>query len=51
MKELLSERRVTQKWVQKPPSRIQKIENLHIALTFLEKEIGVKSTGASAEGN
>lgn len=46
--ELLSEKRVKQKYIEKPPTRIQKIENLHIALSFLEKEMEVRST-ASAE--
>jgi len=47
--ELLSEHRIKQKYMEKPPSRIEKIQNLHIALTFLEKEVGVKTAGASAE--
>jgi len=47
--ELLSSKKVTQKWNPKPPTRIQKIENLHIALTFLDKDIKIKTAGASAE--
>jgi len=48
--ELLGSKKVTTKWNQKPPSRIQKIENLHIALTFLDKEMKVRTVGgASAE--
>jgi hypothetical protein len=47
--ELLTEQKVKQKYVDKPPSRIEKIQNLHIALTFLEKDLGFKSAGASAE--
>jgi len=37
--ELLSQKKITQKYDQKPPSRIQKIQNLHIALQFLQKEM------------
>jgi len=47
--ELLSDQKIKQKYNEKPPSRIEKIQNLHIALTFLEKDLGVKSAGASAE--
>jgi len=48
--ELLSGKKISQKYDSKPPSRIQKIQNLHLALTFLEKDVGVKnSSGASAE--
>jgi len=47
--ELLSAKKVTNKWNPKPPTRIQKIENLHIALTFLDKDMKVKTSGASAE--
>jgi len=46
--ELLSGKKVKQKYIEKPATRIQKIENLHIALSFLEKEMEVRST-ASAE--
>lgn len=46
--ELLSGKKVP-KYTEKPPSRIQKIENLHIALQFVEKEMGVRPT-ISAEG-
>jgi len=34
---------------QRPVNRIQKIQNLHIALTFLEQELGMKNPGCSAE--
>jgi len=47
--ELLSDQKIKQKYVEKPPSRIEKIQNLHIALTFLEKDLAVKTAGASAE--
>jgi cortexillin 1/2 len=47
--ELLTSKKVSQKWDPKPPSRIQKISNLHIALTFLDKEIALRGSGASAE--
>jgi len=47
--ELLSDQKIKQKYNEKPPSRIEKIQNLHIGLTFLEKDLGVKSAGASAE--
>jgi len=47
--ELLTDQKIKQKYVEKPPSRIEKIQNLHIALTFLEKDLGVKTAGASAE--
>jgi len=47
--ELLSEQTLKQKYSLHPPSRIEKIQNLHIALTFLEKDLSVKSSGAGAE--
>jgi len=47
--ELLSDQKLKQKYTEHPPSRIEKIQNLHIALTFLEKDIGIKTAGASAE--
>jgi len=46
--ELLSGKKMTQKYDSKPPSRIQKIQNLHIALTFLEKEMGVRNVGGTS---
>jgi len=46
--ELLSSKKVTQKYDTKPPSRIQSIQNLHIALQFLEKQMEMKSS-TSAE--
>ncbi len=48
--ELLSGKRVNQKYDEKPSARIQKIQNLHIALKFLEKEMDVKLQGIGAEG-
>jgi len=47
--ELLSDQQLKQKYSAHPPSRIEKIQNLHIGLTFLEKDVGVKTSGASAE--
>jgi len=46
--ELLGNKKVQQKYDMKPPSRIQCIQNLHIALQFLEKTMDVKTT-TSAE--
>jgi len=46
--ELLSGKKLHQKYDQKPPGRIQAIQNLHIALQFLEKYMEVKTT-TSAE--
>jgi cortexillin 1/2 len=46
--ELLSGKKVP-KYTEKPPSRIQKIENLHIALQFVEKEMGVRPTISAEE--
>jgi cortexillin 1/2 len=40
--ELLSNKKVTVKYDENPSSRIQKIQNLHIALKFLEKEMDMK---------
>lgn len=49
--ELLSGKKVTTKYDRNPPSRIQKIQNLHIALNFLEKDLdfNVKVVGVGAE--
>lgn len=41
--ELLSGKQIKQRYDSKPASRIQKIQNLHIALTFLEKEMDIKA--------
>lgn len=51
--ELLSGKQIKQRYDSKPASRIQKIQNLHIALTFLEKEMDIKARnlGIGAEGN
>jgi cortexillin 1/2 len=48
--ELLSNKKVQVKYDENPSSRIQKIQNLHIALKFLEKEMDVKLHGIGAEG-
>jgi len=47
--ELLSGKKVNQKYDENPSSRIQKIQNLHIALKFLEKEMDVRLQGIGAE--
>jgi len=47
--ELLSGKKVSQKYDDRPPTRIQKIQNLHIALVFLEKEMDVRLVGVGAE--
>jgi cortexillin 1/2 len=47
--EILSGKKIQTKIDAKPASRIQKIQNLHIALTFLEKEMELKNPGCSAE--
>jgi len=47
--ELLSEQKMKTRYIEHPPSRIEKIQNIHLALTFLEKDLAVKSAGASAE--
>jgi len=47
--ELLSEQKMKSRYSEHPPSRIEKIQNLHLALTFLEKDLMVRSAGASAE--
>lgn len=49
--ELLSGKKVSARYDRNPPSRIQKIQNLHIALNFLEKDLdfNVKVVGVGAE--
>jgi len=47
--ELLSGKKITQKYNLKPPSRIQSIQNLHIALTFLEKVLEIKPTSSAED--
>jgi cortexillin 1/2 len=47
--ELLSGKKVKTKYDIHPASRIQKIQNLHIALQFLEKETDIKLQGIGAE--
>jgi len=47
--QLLSGKKVPTKIEVKPVTRIQKIQNLHIALTFMESEMGVRNPGCSAE--
>lgn len=48
--ETLSQKKIGTKIEQKTVTRIQKIQNLHIALKFLEAEMGVRNPGCSAEG-
>jgi len=47
--ELLSGKKIHQKYDLKPPSRIQSIQNLHIALTFLEKVLEIKPTSSAED--
>lgn len=47
--EVLSGKKITTRLETKITTRIQKIQNLHIALKFLESEMGVKNPGCSAE--
>lgn len=47
---VLSGKKMHTKLEARPVTRIQKIQNLHIALTFLEQEMLVKNPGCSAEG-
>ncbi len=46
----LSNKKLHTKIEQRPVTRIQKIQNLHLALKFLESEMGVRNPGCSAEG-
>jgi len=47
--ELLSDKKIGQKYDMKPASRIQMISNLHIALQFLEKQMHVKPTSSAED--
>jgi len=47
--EVLSGKKVNQKYDIKPASRIQSIQNLHIALQFLENQMGVKPTSSAED--
>jgi len=47
--ELLSDKKIGQKYDMKPGSRIQAISNLHIALQFLEKQMHVKPTSSAED--
>lgn len=38
------------KWSKNPPLRVHKIENLSIALKFIQGELGVKLVGIGPEG-
>jgi cortexillin 1/2 len=48
--EVLAQKKIHTRLETKITTRIQKIQNLHIALKFLEAEMGVKNPGCSAEG-
>jgi hypothetical protein len=45
LSEVLSEKRVKSKWSKKPRNRIQMLENLSIALSFLQKKCKLKLVG------
>lgn len=47
--ESLSGQKVKTRWDPKPPARINYIQNLHIALKFVEHEMGVKQLSIGAE--
>merc|ERR1712000_747283 len=47
--ELLSGKSLNKKYDKKPQMRIQKIQNVHLALKFLESEMDVKLVGIGAE--
>jgi len=47
--ELLAGKEIKQKYDKKPAARIQKIQNLNIALQFIDKNINIKLVGISAE--
>jgi len=47
--QILSGKKIHTKIETRPVTRIQKIQNLHIALTFLEAEMLVRNPGCSAE--
>jgi len=47
--ELLAERKIGQKYDMKPASRIQMIQNLHMALQFVEKNMSIKATSSAED--
>jgi len=47
--EILAGKKIQTKIEMKPTNRIQKIQNLHIALKFLETEMGSRNPGCGAE--
>lgn len=47
--EVLLEKKLKQKWVRRPPTRIHKIQNLSMALDFLRAANVVRLTGIGAE--
>jgi hypothetical protein len=47
--EILADKKMKEKYTKNPPGRIQKIENLALAVNFLNKEIQIP-VSASAEG-
>lgn len=47
--EVLAQKKITTRLETKITTRIQKIQNLHIALKFMESEMGIKNPGCSAE--
>jgi cortexillin 1/2 len=49
--ELLIGKKVPTRYMDKPPNRIQKIQNLHIGLKFLEDNSDIRLVGVGAEGN
>ena len=48
--ELLSGKALNKKYDKNPAMRIQRIQNIHLALQFLEREMDVKLVGIGAEG-
>lgn len=48
--EILCGHPLSEKYEKRPTQRIQKINNLHLALRFLERDMGVRNPGCSAEG-
>jgi len=47
--EILCGHPLGEKFEKKPSQRIQKINNIHLALRFLERDMGVRNPGCSAE--
>jgi cortexillin 1/2 len=43
--ELLAGKKMRDRWTQKPKHRIEQIQNIHLALLFMEKEMQVKNPG------